>query len=72
MKYVLVTGAYGGMGKATIKLLKEKGYFVFALDKKVEEKEDNIIPIECDITSEQSILLAFEQIKKVTDRKSVV
>ena len=23
MKYVLVTGAYGGMGKATIKLLKE-------------------------------------------------
>ena len=67
MKYVLVTGAYGGMGKTTIKLLKEKGYFVFALDKKVEEKEDNIMPIECDITSEQSILLAFEQIKKVTN-----
>lgn len=67
MKYVLVTGAYGGMGKATIKLLKEKGYFVFALDKKLEEKEDNIMPIECDITSEQSILLAFEQIKKVTN-----
>lgn len=67
MKYVLVTGAYGGMGKATIKLLKEKGYFIFALDKKVEEKEDNIMPIECDITSEQSILLAFEQIKKVTN-----
>ena len=67
MKYVLVTGAYGGMGKATIKLLKEKGYFVFALDKKVEEKEDNIMPIECDITNEESILLAFEQIKKVTN-----
>lgn len=67
MKYVLVTGAYGGMGKATIKLLKEKGYFIFALDKKVEEKEDNIMPIECDITSEKSILLAFEQIKKVTN-----
>jgi len=66
MKYVLVTGAYGGMGKATIKLLKEKGYFIFALDKKVEEKEDNILPIECDITSEKSILLAFEEIKKVT------
>lgn len=67
MKYVLVTGAYGGMGKATIKLLKEKGYFIFALDKKVEEKEDNIMPIECDITNEESILLAFEQIKKVTN-----
>lgn len=68
MKYVLVTGAYGGMGKATIKLLKEKGYFIFALDKKVEEKEDNILPIECDITSEKSILLAFEKIKKVTNQ----
>ena len=26
MKYVLVTGAYGGMGQETVKLLKQKGY----------------------------------------------
>ena len=36
MKYILVTGAYGGMGRATVKALVEKGYNVFALDKKVD------------------------------------
>ena len=33
MKYALVTGAAGGMGKATVKKLVENGYTVFALDK---------------------------------------
>lgn len=33
MKYILVTGAFGGMGKATIEKLKNDGYTVFALDK---------------------------------------
>ena len=35
MKYVLVTGAYGGMGYKTVKQLASKGFTVFALDKKV-------------------------------------
>ena len=43
MEYVLVTGAYGGMGRAVAQALKNAGYFVFALDKNVEEAEDNII-----------------------------
>lgn len=67
MKYVLVTGAYGGMGRATIKRLKELGYFVFALDKKVEDAEENIYPIETDITSEESVKNAFEKIKEKTN-----
>ena len=46
MKYALITGAYGGMGKATTELLSQSGYTVFALDKKVEEPKKNIIPIE--------------------------
>ena len=33
MKYVLVTGANGGMGKAVTEILKNNGYFVFALEK---------------------------------------
>lgn len=33
MKYILVTGAFGGMGKATIEKLKNDGYTIFALDK---------------------------------------
>ena len=64
---IIVTGAYGGMGKATAKLLRDKGFRVFALDKSVGEAEENIVPIEADITDEQSIIKAFERIKKLTD-----
>lgn len=64
---IVVTGAYGGMGKATAKLLRDKGFRVFALDKSVGEAEENIVPIEADITDEQSIIKAFERIKKLTD-----
>ena len=35
MKYVLVTGAYGGMGKKVVEILKNNGFHVFALDKVV-------------------------------------
>ncbi len=65
---ILVTGAYGGMGKATIEVLGCKGFRVFALDKTVGEAEENIIPIQADITDEASVKLAFEQIKKQTDK----
>ena len=64
---ILVTGAYGGMGKATAKLLRDKGFRVFALDKSVGEAEENIIPFEADITDEQSIINAFERIKSQAD-----
>lgn len=67
MKYVLVTGAYGGMGKKTVEILKEKGFAVFALDRKVGEKEDGIIPLEADVTDETTIIAAYEKVKSVTD-----
>lgn len=63
---ILVTGAYGGMGKATAEALKAEGFRVFALDKNVGEPEENIIPIEADITDEKSVKLAFEQIHNMT------
>ena len=37
MKSILITGAYGGMGKEAAKLLRNLGYKVFALDIKTEE-----------------------------------
>lgn len=67
MQYILVTGAYGGMGKATVKKLCEQGFTVFALDKKIGEAEKNVIPVEADITDEESIKHAVEEIAKVTD-----
>ena len=67
MKYVVVTGAYGGMGRATARRLTELGYTVFALDKKVGDREENLIPIECDLREEESVKKACEQVRAVTD-----
>lgn len=67
MKYILVTGAYGGMGSATVKMLSERGFCVFALDKRAGGAGNNIIPIEADITSEEGIAAVAETMKKYTD-----
>lgn len=64
---ILITGAYGGMGKATAKLLRDRGFRVFALDKNVGEAEEDVIPIRADITDEQSIISAFEKVSKESD-----
>ena len=65
MKYVIVTGASGGMGKTSCKFLKEKGYEVISLDKEIEE--DSPLNIKCDITSNDSVINAFNKIKEITD-----
>ena len=64
---VLITGAYGGMGRATAKALRDKGYRVFALDKTVGAEEENIIPVEADITDEKSVKSAFDRVNGATD-----
>lgn len=72
MKYALITGAYGGMGKATVDLLKNNGYFVFALDKKTEEKEKNVLPITVDVTSLDDINDAFRTVSNHTQKLDVI
>lgn len=64
---VLITGAYGGMGRATARTLSEVGFCVFALDKTVGAGEENIIPIEADITDENSVINAFRIVSEQTD-----
>lgn len=62
MEYILVTGACGGMGKAAVKELVNRGYGVFALDKTKYEEAKNVIPIVADVTDLQSLKLAFEKV----------
>ena len=66
-KYVLVTGAYGGMGRKTAEALRSAGYVVFAMDRKTGAPEENIIPIEADVTSEESLFSAFNAVREHTD-----
>ena len=67
MRYIVITGAYGGMGYATATVLSKCGYTVFALDKKVGEAQRNIIPIETDVTDSESVKRAFEFVRSQTD-----
>ena len=67
MKDILITGAYGGMGRAACEALSRQGYRVFALDRKVGDGQENIIPLEADVTSEASVTAAFETIRSYTD-----
>ena len=66
MEYVIVTGAYGGMGKATVEMLVKKGYGVFAFDKRVGGAQDGVIPVEVDTTSEESVNNAVKEVLKIT------
>ncbi|MBQ9120776.1 MAG: SDR family NAD(P)-dependent oxidoreductase [Clostridia bacterium] len=67
MKYVLVTGAYGGMGQKTVRALIHQGFCVFALDKKVGPPEKNVIPLSVDLTSEEQVYSALKQVRAITD-----
>lgn len=67
MKYVIVTGANGGMGKAVAKKLKKEGFFVFALDKNIGESEDNLLYIQTDLRDSESVKRAYDTIVSFTD-----
>lgn len=66
MKYAIVTGAYGGMGYATVKKLVNDGFTVFALDRVVKESEYNVVPIEVDVTNVNDVERAFNFVKGIT------
>lgn len=69
----MVTGAYGGMGQAVVNTLKQNGYYVFALDKTVPKQTDpNVFPLQADVTSERSLLNAYELVLQKTDTLSAI
>ena len=72
MKSVLITGAGGGMGRAATEKFSAEGWRVFALDKRLCEADENIIPIEADVTDEESVKKAFVSVWKHTDHLDAV
>ena len=72
MKTVLITGACGGMGRATVALLRERGYRVLALDRRSVGAEENVIPICADLTDEESIRAAYDAVRRETERLDAI
>ena len=70
MKYAIVTGSNGGMGKATVLKLLDEGYLVIGLDitSNEELKNDNYHQFKCDITNELQVTEVFKQVSTITDR----
>lgn len=72
-KFILVTGASSGLGKEIAQTLALKGFKVFAGVRKEEDKKilENLHPdisvVFLDVTSQNSIDSAFEEIQKKTD-----
>lgn len=73
-KFVLITGASSGLGKATALRLAQEGYSVFAGVRKAEDKatldamNPNIKAIFLDVTNDESVDCAFETIQETTDK----
>ena len=67
MKYIVVTGAYGGMGRKTVELLQKQGFCVIAIDKTIGAAQENVIPLQVDITDAESVKRAFEKVKQITE-----
>lgn len=72
MKRILVTGAAGGMGRATVSRLVKDGWLVYALDRIPCKAGENIVPIVADVTDEESVKAAFETVSKETDELCAV
>lgn len=69
MQYVVISGVSGGMGLATCKLLINHGYHVFGLDIKAPKEElEGLTFIQTDLRKQESVDVAFEEVKKTTDK----
>ena len=71
-KTVLVTGAFGGMGRATVAHFSELGWRVFALDLAGECDAENVIAVHADVTDEESLARAADEVRAKTVRLDAI
>ncbi|RUQ34601.1 MAG: SDR family NAD(P)-dependent oxidoreductase [Candidatus Competibacteraceae bacterium] len=66
MSIILVTGASSGIGKATARLLRKKGYTVYVAARRIEAMRDlqdlGAIPLRMDITDDAEVAAAVKRI----------
>lgn len=72
MKAILITGAYGGMGRAAVSRFVADGYTVFALDIHTDGAQRGIIPIIADLRDEESVIAAVNTVRQHTDRLDAI
>ena len=66
-KYVLLTGANGGIGQKVLSSLLENGYKVISLDiSNSNIKETSTTFIKCDITNRRDLDKAYKEIERIT------
>lgn len=71
MKTLLITGGSSGIGEATVQLFAQKGWMVYELSRHGQDAT-NVHHIDCDVTDEDNVLDAVEQVLTQTDRLDVV
>ncbi|MGO4451496.1 oxidoreductase [Phyllobacterium sp. TAF24] len=65
----LVTGAFSGIGLATARALQRDGYRVFGTSRKaMTDTSDGITSLICDVTDEQSVQKAVDEVIRLTGR----
>lgn len=70
-KIAVITGTSGGIGRCTSELFIKKGYKVYGLSRSGPH-DDKIIHISTDISSEQSVINAFNVIKESENKIDVL
>lgn len=69
---ILITGACGGMGRATTELLSQDNHTIYAIDRKIYDKIDGVNYYEVDITKQEEIDQAFDSICQMTSNLDVI
>lgn len=72
MKYAIITGTAGGLGKVFSSSLIKAGWTVFGGDVVPQQKMDRFVPIDLDITSVSSIQSSYNEIKKITENIDLI
>ena len=66
MKYAVVTGGSGQLGKSFIKTLLANNYFVYSVDlSEPKKKHSSIEYVSLDITSEKEVKKFFKDLKNL-------